>query len=275
MVSNRSRDGPWDTQDQESCFVWAGNRAPLFPSQAHLVTVSMSPNDDGLYPARDQARDVLADDGLSENRPPQDVPDGAIGALPHLLQLEFCRGHKGDASGIGARMPCLPPLTQRHPLEPPPCSDRCSPGAPWWSFCLAWSHLRHIPSTRASSGVMVAHFTATLYFFVARAESMVTWSSVWSRWGSPRSKYFSCRSTLGRISCRKQARSSQDQMPVCPPPSYPQGRLSYPQERQCACTSSFARFMGRDPFQALRAPYSAGMEGNLTLLPSVSHCLAG
>ena len=28
--------------------------------------------------------------------------------------------------------------------------------------------------TRASSGVMVAHFTATPYFFVASAESMVT-----------------------------------------------------------------------------------------------------
>lgn len=81
------------------------------PSQAHLVTVSMSPNGDGLRPAWDQARDVLADDGLSENRPAQDVPDGAIGALPHLLQLEFCRSHEGDASGIGARMTCPPPPT--------------------------------------------------------------------------------------------------------------------------------------------------------------------
>lgn len=43
------------------------------------------------------------------------------------------------------------------------------------------------PSTLASSGVMVAHLTATLYFLVARAESMVTWSSVWSRYGRPRS----------------------------------------------------------------------------------------
>lgn len=37
------------------------------------------------------------------------------------------------------------------------------------------------PSTLASSGVMVAHLTATLYFWVASAESMVTWSSVLSR----------------------------------------------------------------------------------------------
>uniref|UniRef100_A0A0E9PED5 Uncharacterized protein n=2 Tax=Anguilla anguilla TaxID=7936 RepID=A0A0E9PED5_ANGAN len=42
-------------------------------------------------------------------------------------------------------------------------------------------------STLASSGVMVAHLTATLYFLVAMAESMVTWSSVWSRYGRPRS----------------------------------------------------------------------------------------
>lgn len=61
-----------------------------------------------------------------------------------------------------------------------------------------------IPSTRASSGVMVAHLTATLYFLVARAESMVTWSSVWSRYGRPRSKYFSSTSTLDRMSYGQQ-----------------------------------------------------------------------
>lgn len=44
-----------------------------------------------------------------------------------------------------------------------------------------WDVRWNLPSTRASSGVMVAHLTATLYFFVAWAESMVTWSSVWSR----------------------------------------------------------------------------------------------
>lgn len=38
-----------------------------------------------------------------------------------------------------------------------------------------------LPSTLASSGVIVAHLTATLYFIVAKAESIVTWSSVWSR----------------------------------------------------------------------------------------------
>ena len=42
-------------------------------------------------------------------------------------------------------------------------------------------------STRASSGVIVAHFTATPCRLVALAESMVTWSSVASRFSIDRS----------------------------------------------------------------------------------------
>lgn len=42
-------------------------------------------------------------------------------------------------------------------------------------------------STRASSGVMVAHLTPTPCFLMACAESMVTWSSVASRCSIPRS----------------------------------------------------------------------------------------
>ena len=41
--------------------------------------------------------------------------------------------------------------------------------------------------TRASSGVMVAHFTATPYCCVALAASTVTWSLVLSRCSTPRS----------------------------------------------------------------------------------------
>ena len=41
--------------------------------------------------------------------------------------------------------------------------------------------------TRASSGVMVAHFTPTPYFLIASAASTVTWSSVASRCSMPRS----------------------------------------------------------------------------------------
>ena len=54
--------------------------------------------------------------------------------------------------------------------------------------------------TRASSGVIVAHFTATPYFFVASAESTVTRSAVASRFWIPRSKYFRSTSRYGRIS---------------------------------------------------------------------------
>lgn len=42
-------------------------------------------------------------------------------------------------------------------------------------------------SMRLALGVMVAHFTATPYFFVASAESIVIWSRVSSRLGSPKS----------------------------------------------------------------------------------------
>ena len=47
--------------------------------------------------------------------------------------------------------------------------------------------LRPNSSTRASSGVMVAHLTPTPYFWMALAESIVTWSSVASRCSMPRS----------------------------------------------------------------------------------------
>ena len=42
-------------------------------------------------------------------------------------------------------------------------------------------------STRASSGVMVAHLTPTPCFLIAFAASIVTWSSVASRCSMPRS----------------------------------------------------------------------------------------
>ena len=41
--------------------------------------------------------------------------------------------------------------------------------------------------TRASSGVMVAHFTPTPYFLMASAASTVTWSFVASRFSTLRS----------------------------------------------------------------------------------------
>lgn len=54
-----------------------------------LVGVCVAADDDGLLPAGDEPRDVLADDGLAEHGAAEDVPDGAVGALPHLLELEL------------------------------------------------------------------------------------------------------------------------------------------------------------------------------------------
>ncbi len=47
--------------------------------------------------------------------------------------------------------------------------------------------LRPNSSTRASSGVMVSHFTPTPCFWMAWAASIVTWSSVASWCSIPRS----------------------------------------------------------------------------------------
>ena len=43
----------------------------------------------GCGPAGHQARHVVADDGLAEDDAAQDVADGAVGALPHLLEAEL------------------------------------------------------------------------------------------------------------------------------------------------------------------------------------------
>ena len=49
-----------------------------------------------LAPMVHHARDILADDGLAEDGAIQDIADGAVGALPHLLEAKF-----GDPSFVG------------------------------------------------------------------------------------------------------------------------------------------------------------------------------
>lgn len=49
----------------------------------------MSANGDGLCPTWNKPGNVLADDWLTEDCAPQDVPDGSVGALPHLFQFEL------------------------------------------------------------------------------------------------------------------------------------------------------------------------------------------
>lgn len=57
--------------------------------EAHLITEGMSANSDGLCPTWNKSGNVLADDWLTEDSASQDVPDGSVGALPHLLQLKL------------------------------------------------------------------------------------------------------------------------------------------------------------------------------------------
>lgn len=51
--------------------------------------MSVSANDDGLLPSGNEERHIVADNGLSEDGTVEDVTDGSIGGLPHLLQLEL------------------------------------------------------------------------------------------------------------------------------------------------------------------------------------------
>src|SRR5437879_4444658 len=54
-----------------------------------LVAESVTRDDHRLIPVSHDARHVLADDGLAENRAVENVADGPVGAAPHLLQVEL------------------------------------------------------------------------------------------------------------------------------------------------------------------------------------------
>ena len=49
----------------------------------------MAADDDGVLPAWYWTGDTSQDDGLAEDGATKDVTDGAVRALPHLLQLEL------------------------------------------------------------------------------------------------------------------------------------------------------------------------------------------
>lgn len=54
-----------------------------------LVTVSVSSNNNGLFPARNNCGDSGNDNGLTENSTAKDVSNGTVGRKPHLLEVEF------------------------------------------------------------------------------------------------------------------------------------------------------------------------------------------
>jgi hypothetical protein len=53
------------------------------------VTIGVSADDDRLVPALDESGDILNDDGFPEDGSIEEVPDGAVRALPHLFKLEL------------------------------------------------------------------------------------------------------------------------------------------------------------------------------------------
>ena len=53
--------------------------------------MGVAANDDWFGPGGDEAGDVFANDGFPEDGAAEDVSDGAVRRLPHLLQFEFCK----------------------------------------------------------------------------------------------------------------------------------------------------------------------------------------
>ena len=55
----------------------------------YLISMSMSSDDNGLVPSRNQSWYSLAYDWLPEHRATKDITNGPIGAPPHFLELEL------------------------------------------------------------------------------------------------------------------------------------------------------------------------------------------
>ena len=81
-----------------------------------LVTVGVTADDDGLGPAGHEAGHVGADDGLTEDGTIEDVSDGAVGALPHLLELELLNAVLvgGDGGALNADLVLLDGVGRLH-----------------------------------------------------------------------------------------------------------------------------------------------------------------
>lgn len=54
-----------------------------------LVAERVSTDDDGLDPTWDRFGEVVEQDGFAEDGAVEDVADGPVGRLPHLLEVEF------------------------------------------------------------------------------------------------------------------------------------------------------------------------------------------
>jgi hypothetical protein len=123
-----------------------------------LVTKGMTSQDNGFCPPGHQPRNVLAENGFTENCASKDIADGTLIIIRIVIMSNVALWQKKQVMQ-------LPELT-------------------FGDFHICFN-LNSI--TRASSGVMVAHLMPTLCFLMACAASMVTWSLVRSRSWMPRS----------------------------------------------------------------------------------------
>ena len=67
----------------------------------------MSSNDNRFLPARYGTRDPFKNDGFTEDSTTEDIPNGSIGTLPHLLEVELlhtslirCDGRALDTDAV-------------------------------------------------------------------------------------------------------------------------------------------------------------------------------
>jgi len=74
-----------------------------------LVTESMTANNNGLRPCWNKARNILNDNRLTEHCTVELVTDSSVGALPHLLELEFLNASLigGNCSALNAYLVLL------------------------------------------------------------------------------------------------------------------------------------------------------------------------
>lgn len=71
-----------------------------------LIGMSVTSDDNGLSPSVDETRNILDDDGLTEDSSSEDVSDGSIRGLPHLFQFEllYSRLVGGDSGTLDSHI---------------------------------------------------------------------------------------------------------------------------------------------------------------------------
>ena len=82
-----------------------GDKVHLVPLRGNVVhggvhvAVGVAGKHDGLFPSGHIGTDALRQDGRAKHRAVQDAADGAVGALPHFMQVIF--GHALYVGGNG------------------------------------------------------------------------------------------------------------------------------------------------------------------------------